>query len=136
MKSITVDAQGTIWVTGGSDPTKLPLAAGTAALGPLYTVGLSSDGTSLISATTAPLGAAGMAIVATEQGAIVTLGEAGSLLIASPGFMGRVSAVPSSLSAGGHRGPAKGSVAGACPWTIFLARSFKFARVQLGRTVF
>ena len=85
VKSITVDAQGTIWVTGGSDPTKLPLAAGTAALGPLYTVGLSSDGTSLISATTAPLGAAGMAIVATEQGAIVTLGEAGSLLIASPG---------------------------------------------------
>lgn len=85
VRSMAVDAEGTIWVTGGSDPAKLPLPAGTPALGPLYTVALSTGGTTLTSATTMPVGAGGMAIVATDQGTIVTLGDAGSLLITSPG---------------------------------------------------
>jgi uncharacterized protein (TIGR03437 family) len=83
--SLALDAQGTIWVTGGSFPSLLPLPGGTLSLGPLYTVGLSPDGTRLTSAMTAPMGAAGVAVVATAQGAIVTLGEAGSVLIATPG---------------------------------------------------
>jgi hypothetical protein len=85
VNSIALDAHGTIWVTGGSDPLKLPLPAGTPVLGPLYTVALSPRGSSIASAMTAPLGAAGVAVVATGQGKIVTLGESGSLLIASPG---------------------------------------------------
>jgi uncharacterized protein (TIGR03437 family) len=85
VKSSVVDAQGTIWVTGGSDPSLLPAPAGTASLGPLYTVGLSADGSHLTSAMTAPLGAAGMAVVLAAQGAVLTLGEAGSVLRAAPG---------------------------------------------------
>ncbi len=85
VNSIALDARGTIWATGGSDPSKLPLPAGTPSLGPLYTVALSPRGSSIASAMMAPLGAAGVAVVATGQGKIVTLGESGSLLIAAPG---------------------------------------------------
>jgi beta-propeller repeat-containing protein len=79
---IAVDAQGTIWVTGGSDPSNLPLPSGTPSLGPVYTVGLSPGATAITSAVTAPLGAAGVAIAATGEGTVVTLGRSGSLLIA------------------------------------------------------
>ncbi|HJT89811.1 MAG TPA: SBBP repeat-containing protein [Bryobacteraceae bacterium] len=83
--SLAVDAQGTIWVTGGSDPSLFPLPAGTPSLGPLYTVGLSADGSHLTSAMTAPLGGAGVAIALTARGAVLTLGQSGSVLRAAPG---------------------------------------------------
>jgi uncharacterized protein (TIGR03437 family) len=62
----------------------LPLPSGTPLLGATYTVALSSDGASLTNAVTAPLGAAGQAVVTTLQGATVTLGASGSVLISNP----------------------------------------------------
>jgi uncharacterized protein (TIGR03437 family) len=80
VSAVAVDSQGTIWITGASDPSILPIPAGTPMLGPRYTIGLSSDGSSIKSAFTAPAGATGQALVITAQGAIMTLGPAGSIL--------------------------------------------------------
>jgi len=84
VNSLAIDAQGNIWTTGGSIPSSLPLPSGTPMLGETYSVALSSDGASLTNAVTAPLGAAGQAVVTTLQGATVTLGASGSVLITGP----------------------------------------------------
>jgi uncharacterized protein (TIGR03437 family) len=80
VSAVAVDAQGTIWVTGGSDPTLLPVASGTPLLGPEFTIGLSSGGATIEAAFTAPAGATGQALLITAQGTIMTLGTAGSIL--------------------------------------------------------
>lgn len=76
--SLAIDAQGTIWLTGSSTPASFP---GITSLGPAYTVSLAEDGSRLASAFTAPVDAAGQAIVATPQVGVVTLGASGSLLL-------------------------------------------------------
>jgi uncharacterized protein (TIGR03437 family) len=80
VSAVAVDSKGTIWITGASDPPMLPIAQTTPMLGSQYTIGLSSDGSSIESAFTAPAGATGQALVITPQGAIMTLGAAGSIL--------------------------------------------------------
>lgn len=82
--SLASDFEGNIWATGGSIPSLLPVPSDSVLLGPTYTVALSSDGRSLTNAFTAPLGAAGQAIVVTAAGTIVTLGAAGSLIVGVP----------------------------------------------------
>ncbi len=80
VSAVAVDAQGTIWVTGGSDPSLLPTPSGTPLLGPEFTIGLSSSGASIEAAFTAPAGSTGQALLITAQGAIMTLGTEGSVL--------------------------------------------------------
>lgn len=75
-----VDASGTIWVTGGSVPSELPLPASVPILGSNYIIGLSSDGSSVTAATTVPEGGAGLAIAISPQGP-VALGKTGSTMI-------------------------------------------------------
>jgi uncharacterized protein (TIGR03437 family) len=82
--SVASDSQGNIWMTGGSIASLLPLPSGTALLGGTYTVALSPDGSSVTNAFTAPLGAAGQAVVVSEAGVVVTLGASGSLLVGVP----------------------------------------------------
>ncbi len=84
VKSLTVDPEGTIWITGDSPPDQLPAPKGTPLLGSSYVAGLSTDGSTLTDLFTAPQGAAGQAI-ATAVGAAVALGLESSLLIVSPG---------------------------------------------------
>jgi uncharacterized protein (TIGR03437 family) len=83
--ALTVDAQGTIWVTGGSIPTALPLPSGTPLLGNTYVLDLSSSGTLLPDSFTAPSGAAGQGIASLPQGNVVALGISGSLLTVGSG---------------------------------------------------
>lgn len=75
-----VDAEGTIWVTGGSLASALPLPASVPILGSNYVVGLSPDGSKVTAATTAPEGGAGLAIAISPRGP-VALGKSGSTLI-------------------------------------------------------
>jgi uncharacterized protein (TIGR03437 family) len=82
--ALALDSQGDIWLTGGSDPTALPLPGSTPLLGTSYIAGLSPDGSSVLSAITAPGGAAGQAIVFTPSGTPAALGSAGSLLLDLP----------------------------------------------------
>jgi uncharacterized protein (TIGR03437 family) len=82
--SVASDPQGNIWITGGSIPSLLPVPSGTPLLGGTYTAALSADGSSVTSAFTAPLGAAGQAVTVTQTGAVVTLGANGSLIIGVP----------------------------------------------------
>jgi uncharacterized protein (TIGR03437 family) len=84
VNSLAVDSQGTIWVTGGSAPEALPAPPGTPLLGSTYVASLSSDGSSVTSAVTAPAGAAGRTIILTGDG-VTTLGSSGSLLLTNPG---------------------------------------------------
>ena len=79
--SLATDSQGNIWATGGSIPSLLPLPAGTPLLGATFTVALSSDGTRITHAFTAPQGAAGQAVLVTQAGEVVTLGANGSLIV-------------------------------------------------------
>ncbi len=79
--SLVVDSQGTLWITGGSAPGALPVPVGTPLLGSTYVASLSSDGSSVMTALTAPSGAAGQAIVLTGGGAVTVLGSAASLLL-------------------------------------------------------
>ena len=81
VSSLALDAQGTIWITGSSPFSSMPLSSATLSLGPTYTVALSTGGTALTSALTAPAGASGQAIVVTPQAVVVSLGTSGSLLI-------------------------------------------------------
>jgi uncharacterized protein (TIGR03437 family) len=83
--ALGIDSQGTIWLTGSSPIAALPLPTSTPALGTSYVVGLSSDGTQLLSGFSAPAGAAGQGIVITAQGSAVALGISGSLLTESGG---------------------------------------------------
>lgn len=77
---LAVDTIGTIWVTGGSLPSELPVPNSTPVLGADYVIGLSADGSSVKSATTVPEGGAGLAIAVTSQGP-VALGKTGSVLM-------------------------------------------------------
>jgi len=81
---LAVDSQGAIWITGGSDQKTLPIPHGTPLLGNTYVVSLSSDGSTVTSAFTAPTGAAGEAVALTGAGVVVALGTAGSLLLTQP----------------------------------------------------
>jgi hypothetical protein len=78
------DSQGTIWITGASPADQLPVRKGSAVLGELYLAALSPAGSSLAAIFTAPMGAAGVAIALTSSG-VTALGNAGTLLTASPG---------------------------------------------------
>jgi hypothetical protein len=83
--ALTLDSEGEIWLTGGSEPALLPSAASIPPNGPTYIAQLSADGSSLIDEITAPAGAAGQAIVLTPAGLPAALGSAGSLLLSSLG---------------------------------------------------
>jgi uncharacterized protein (TIGR03437 family) len=77
---LALDAAGTIWATGGSLPSELPLPASTPIFGSNYVLGLSPDGSEMTAATTAPEGGAGLGIAISPQGP-VALGKSGSTLI-------------------------------------------------------
>jgi uncharacterized protein (TIGR03437 family) len=83
--ALTLDSQGDIWLTGGSDPSALPFPISIPPLGDTYIAELSADGSSILGGITAPAGAAGQAIVLTPTGSPAALGGAGSLLLNSPG---------------------------------------------------
>jgi uncharacterized protein (TIGR03437 family) len=78
------DSQGTIWITGASLVEELPVPKGSVVLGELYLAALSPAGSSLAAIFTAPAGAAGVAIALTSGG-VTAMGNAGTLLTASPG---------------------------------------------------
>jgi uncharacterized protein (TIGR03437 family) len=80
---ISLDAQGTIWLTGISASGALPAGAD-ARLGQGYIAALSSDGRAVTALYTAPDGAAGGALVVTPQGTVAALGYPDSLLIGHP----------------------------------------------------
>ena len=80
---LTIDAQGTIWITGSSSPASLPAPPNTPLLGDTYVAGLSSDLSALTFIITAPAGAAGRAITL-SNGAPIALGPASSLLLVEP----------------------------------------------------
>jgi uncharacterized protein (TIGR03437 family) len=77
---LSVDPQGTIWVTGGSQPSELPLPGSIPLLGSTYLIGLTSDGSAITSAATAPEGAAGQGIAISPLGAMA-LGKSGTVLV-------------------------------------------------------
>ena len=78
-----LDAEGTIWVTGGSLPSELPLPSSTPILGSNYVIGLSPDGSTVTAAMTVPEGGAGLGIAISPQGP-VALGKSGSTLMPAP----------------------------------------------------
>ncbi len=82
--ALALDPQGDIWLTGGSDPTALPLPSSIPRLGNTFVAELSADGSSVIGGITAPAGAAGQAIVITPNGSPAVLGSSGSLLLDLP----------------------------------------------------
>lgn len=84
VSGLTIDAQGTIWVTGVSPPEQLPSPAGTPLLGGAYLAGLSADGSSISALFAAPPGFAGLALVSANSG-VAALGPAGALLTATSG---------------------------------------------------
>jgi uncharacterized protein (TIGR03437 family) len=83
--ALALDAQGNIWVTGGSAPSALPFPSSIPLLGSTFVAELSADGSSVIGGVTAPAGAAGQAIVIAPNGSPAVLGSAGSLLLDLPG---------------------------------------------------
>ena len=83
VSGMSVDAQGTIWLTGVSASGALPAGA-EAALGQDYVAWLSGDGRGVMALYTAPDGAAGGAIAVTPQGTVAALGYPNSLLIGRP----------------------------------------------------
>jgi uncharacterized protein (TIGR03437 family) len=82
--ALALDAQGDIWFTGGSSPSLLPFPSSIPLLGSTYIAELSADGSSILTAITAPAGAAGQAIVIAPNGSPAVLGTAGSLLLDLP----------------------------------------------------
>jgi len=79
--ALALDAQGNIWVTGGSVLGALPFPVSVPLLGPTYVAELSADGTTLLSGITAPGGAAGQSIVVSPTGTVASLGSSGSILL-------------------------------------------------------
>jgi uncharacterized protein (TIGR03437 family) len=101
---LALDTQGTIWVTGGSLPSELPVPSSVPILGSNYIVGLSPDGSTVTAAMTVPEGGAGQGIAISPQGP-VALGKSGSTLIP-------VSAMPALAGIANSAGlTASGSVA-------------------------
>jgi uncharacterized protein (TIGR03437 family) len=102
VKGVTLDSQGSIWITGSSASNELPVTKDTALLGTTYVADLSADGSTLSYIVTAPSQAAGQAIVQTNSGSIVALGTAASLLTvtatAGPSIVGIVNSAGSSVS--------------------------------------
>ncbi len=84
VQSLVLAPDGSIWMSGNSDPQGLP-GPPAQPLGGSYVAHLSQDGTTLPELITAPLGAAGGPIVLTATGSPVVLGN-GSLLL--PGIPG------------------------------------------------
>jgi uncharacterized protein (TIGR03437 family) len=82
--SLALDPQGDIWITGGSESSVLPFPSSAPAFGETYIAELSADGSSLLQGTTAPGGAAGVAIALLASGSPAVLGSAGSLLLDLP----------------------------------------------------
>ena len=80
VSGISMDAQGTIWLTGVSATGALPAVAD-AALGQNYVAALSGDARGVTALYAAPDGAAGRAIAVTPQGTVAALGYPNSLLI-------------------------------------------------------
>jgi uncharacterized protein (TIGR03437 family) len=83
--ALTLDTQGSLWITGVSPPTALPVSKDTPLLGQNYLAALSTDGSTLLSIFTAPSDAAGQAIARTSSTGITALGPTGALLTATPG---------------------------------------------------
>ena len=84
VNSLSLDSQGSIWMTGGSPPELLPPMQGIAPLGTTYIAALTSDGSSLSALFPAPVGIAGLGLAITPGG-ITALGFTGALLTAGPG---------------------------------------------------
>jgi uncharacterized protein (TIGR03437 family) len=78
---MSIDTQGTIWITGTSAPAALP-ATPEAVLGQNYIASLSSDARAITALYTAPDGGAGTGVAAGPQGTVAALGYPDSLLIA------------------------------------------------------
>ena len=103
VKGVSLDAQGSIWITGSSASNELPVTKDTVLLGTTYVANLSADGSTLLYIITAPSQAAGQAIVQTNSGSIVVaLGTAASLLTVTattgPSIVGIVNSAESSVS--------------------------------------
>ena len=102
VKGVSLDSQGSIWITGSSASNELPVTKDTVLLGTTYVANLSADGSTLLYIITAPSQAAGQAIVQTNSGSIVALGAAASLLTvtagAGPSIVGIVNSAGSSVS--------------------------------------
>ncbi len=77
---VALDTQGTIWATGGSVPSEIPLANSVPLVGSNYILGLSPDGSTVTAAMTVPEGGAAQGIAISPQGP-VALGKSGSTLI-------------------------------------------------------
>jgi uncharacterized protein (TIGR03437 family) len=82
---VAIDSQGDIWLTGASDLQALPFPSSVPRLGSAFIAELSGDGSSILSAMTAPAGAAGQALQLLPNGSAVGLGVAGSVLLSLPG---------------------------------------------------
>lgn len=82
--ALTLDSQGDIWVTGGSARSALLVPSSVPRIGEDFVAELSPDASTVLSAITAPAGAAGQAIVLTPAGTPAVLGSAGSLLLDMP----------------------------------------------------
>lgn len=105
VRGVAVDADGTIWATGGSLPSELPMPNSNPILGADYVIGLSPDGSSVKTASTIPEGGAGLAIAISLQGP-VALGKAGSILVPGSNAVGVVGIVNSAgLNASGTVSP-------------------------------
>jgi uncharacterized protein (TIGR03437 family) len=103
--AVALDAQGIVWVTGGSLPSELPVPGSVPMLGTNYIVGMKSDGSGVTVALTAPEGGAGAGIGISPQGP-VGVGNSGSTLIpapALPAFVGIANAA--GLTANGSVAP-------------------------------
>lgn len=102
VNGVSLDSQGSIWITGSSASNELPVTKDTVLLGTTYVANLSADGSTLLYMVTAPSQAAGQAIVQTNSSSIVALGTAASLLTVTdttgPSIVGIVNSAGSSVS--------------------------------------
>jgi uncharacterized protein (TIGR03437 family) len=102
VNGVSLDSQGSIWITGSSASNELPVTKDTVLLGTTYVANLSAEGSTVLYIITAPSQAAGQAIVQTNSGSIVALGTAASLLTvtatAGPSIVGIVNSAGSSVS--------------------------------------
>jgi uncharacterized protein (TIGR03437 family) len=83
---VAIAADSTIWVTGGSLPSELPLPASMPILGSNYLIGLTDDGSRFVSGTTVPEAGAALAVAIAPLGPVV-LGKSGSVLTPTSGLI-------------------------------------------------
>lgn len=83
LQSLALDSSDGIWLTGISDPSKLPQPPNTPTLGNTYIAALAPDASSVRLLLTAPDGAADRGLAILPAGEVAVLGSRGSLLLSS-----------------------------------------------------